>query len=312
MNASSNTGSRFDIRRLVLPSVRWIRSEQFLSFSILCLVFNPIATEPSNGKINLEVGSPKIAFLDEENEAIDAILKGLVLDALPHKYSDTKNWGGQSRVYDGFRFRMDDGRIETERVWKSVNDGTWKKYTAELIDPQKQFEVHLRELRQLPDGGMSFDLVFVAHLRLHARQSKWIRGVQLYSLSADGSANVQLALHCELTSKLDVSKLPPEILFQPVVKSAELDVLDFRIDRVSKVGGEIAQQVTEAVRSRLTEEIDSKEVDLVKKINMQLDKKKEKLRLKIVDFAKVPWASEATPLMSNEIRDALPNSVDKK
>ena len=310
MTATANRSELNCGRKLVRSPTRWPGIGWALGLSFTWVAYGFLVQSQSNGISRAD--EPFVATRSEDgNEAIDSILKRLVLDALPHQYSDTKKWGGQSHVYDGFRFRNDDGRLETKRVWKMANDGTWRKYSAELIDPQQQLEVHLRELRQLPDGKLAFDLVFVAHLRLHARQSKWVKGLQLYSLSADGSAKVQLALHCELSSRLDLTKFPPEILFQPDVKSAKLDVMEFRIDHVSKIGGEVAQQVTEAVRSRLRAEIDSKENDLVKKINLQLEKNRDKLRLKLADAAKLPWAPAATPLMPDDIRNALPKGLDK-
>ena len=224
---------------------------------------------------------------------LDQLLTNLVLENLPHDYVDEKKWGRQSERWDGVDVKFKDGKIRTHRRKKMVNHGTWKRYTASLMNPTEEFSVRVTNMRQRPDASMAFDVECSAHVKLHGRQSKWIKGVQLYSLSADGHAKLNLSVSMQLETHLDITKFPPDLIFAPKATAANIEVKELRIDRISKAGGEFAQQVTKGVRSSLDEKIAKKEKKLVEKINKKLREEKKSLRLSISEAAKSKWAGAA-------------------
>jgi len=241
-----------------------------------------------------------------ETANLEALLKGLVLEAIPHSYQKWDDWGRQAEQFAGVAWRRDPGgKLETKRQWIKVNDGIWRMYSAELADPAQTFAVKLENVREEQPGIVAFDLSFLAALNLRARQAQWIRGVQMYSFSAEGSAQVRLRVTCELGSKLDLRQLPPVIQLKPVVREAELRLDEFRIDRVSKLGGEFAQQITTAVRGELEDQLHKKSDDLVEKLNGELKKNEAKLRIGLSDAAKLPGLSQAKPFLPGEVREAL-------
>lgn len=237
---------------------------------------------------------------------LNALLKGMILDEIPHTYQEWDDWGRQVKQFAGVAWRRDPGgKLETERQWTKVNDGIWRMYSAELVNPEQTFDVQLANLRESKPGVVLFDLSFVASLNLRARQAQWLRGVQLYSLSAEGSARVRLTLVCELSSSLDMRQLPPSIQLRPVVRDANLKLDEFRIDRVSKLGGEFAKQITAAVRGQLDKKLEKKSADLTKKLNERLAKEQDKLRISLGDAAKLPWTPQAKPFLPGDVREAL-------
>lgn len=242
----------------------------------------------------------------EKSEALDETLTKIVLDNMPHEYTDEKKWGKQKKRWRGIKFRRDsdDGRLETKRRYKMVNDGTWRKYAAELIDPNQEFAVELKDMKNLPSGATEFDLHFGARLKLDARQSKWVNGVQLYSVSVDGHAKIGLQVTCEMTTTMDFSNFPPDLVFSPKVTDANIEVDEFRIDRISKAGGELAQQTTKHVRKLLDEKVDEKEEKLVEKLNKQLNKKKDDLRLSVSEAIKSKWYKQAKPFLPDAAKQA--------
>ncbi len=241
----------------------------------------------------------------ENSEALDQLLTSLVLEHLPHNYEDEKKWGGQTERWDGVRVYMHEGKLRTHGREKTVNHGTWKRYSAELMNPNEEFAIQVQNMRQLPNGKMAFDVRCQAHLKLHGRQAKWVKGVQLYSLSVDGEAKVDLALSMQLETLMDITKFPPDLVFKPKATDASIDVQDFRIHRVSKLGGEFAQQVTKGVRRKLDEKIAAKEEKLTEKINAQLHKKRDRLRLSISDAIKSKWTKPAAQFLPEPIQQAL-------
>lgn len=253
-------------------------------------------------------GESELSESIDASEKINRIVTRMALDAIPHTYTRDKDWGGQERRWDGIEWRRDKGRLETKRKWKMVNHGTWKKYSATLIDPEQNFSIEIKNFHQAANQDLAFDLHFASRLRFDARQAKWVKGVQLYSVSAEGHGKVRLVVSCELAINLDITKFPPHLIFRPTVKSAELIVDEFRIDRVSKLGGEFAQQVSRAARKHFDEEIAKKEHELVEKINKQLEKHQDDFRLSVSDSVKQKWAAEVKELLPADVQRAIQSS----
>ena len=262
---------------------------------------NPVK-DPANSDANKKVHSV------DAGESIDRILTKLALDAIPHTYTEDKNWGKQDERWDGIDWSRDGLRLKTRRKKKKVNHGTWRKYSAELIDPADEFSVQLKNLHKLDDGKTGFDVHITANLKIHARQSKWVKGVQLYSFSAEGDTQVRLVVSCELGVSMNITKFPPDLIFEPNVTNADLTVEEFRLDRISKAGGEVAQQATRAARKVLDKKIKEKERKLVDKLNGQLEKKKDKLKISVNDAIKSKFATQATSFLPETVQQAMSDS----
>ena len=245
--------------------------------------------------------------LIEVSGELNQFLTGLILKQIPYQYVNDKKWGQQSKRWSGVRLRRDDGdgKLETKRKYKMVNHGTWRKYSGQLLAPEQQFAVQLERVTQNQDGDVHFSVAFDAKLKLDARQSKWVKGVQLYSFSAEGNAQVRLAIECDLAIDLDLSKFPPDLVLSPKVNRADLEVLSFKLDRVSKLGGEFSQQVTRLARKELDAKIAEKEKKLVKKINNEIEENRNKLRLSIADAVRLKWYQASKDQLPNKVRQAI-------
>ncbi|MEM9412921.1 MAG: hypothetical protein AAGA30_17550 [Planctomycetota bacterium] len=238
-----------------------------------------------------------VVDVSEDSRQLDDFLTKLALDAMPVNYVEDKDWGMQVERWDGVKIRIEDGKLKTKRRKKMVNHGTWDRYEVSLVDPEKNFAVQLNNFQEMENEKVAFDVLVSAKIALESRQSKWIKGVQLYSISADGSASVRLKLSVSLGSKMDVGKFPPDLIFDPSITNAEIELAEFRIDRVSKAGGELAQQVTRVVRKKITQKIEEKENKLVQKLNSRIDKNRDRFRLSVHDAMKSKWAAAGKKLV---------------
>ncbi len=261
---------------------------------------------PSAG--HLVVAGPTTATEIESHDAgdeIDQLLTKLVLGHLPHDFKQDKDWGRQAERFDGLKVRRKGLQIRTRRRKKMVNHGSWKKFNASLVDPANRFSVSVKNMREADEGKVAFDLHCRSDLKIDGRVAKWVKGVQLYSLSLDGKARVNLAVTVELETVMDVTKFPPDLIFRPQATAAHLEVDDFRIDRISKVGGEVSQQATSWARSAIEEKIEAEEAKLVDKINADLKKNEKKLRLSLHDAVSSKWSKVATEFMPEDVQEAM-------
>jgi len=251
---------------------------------------------------------PKQSAQPETHDAgdeIDELLTKLVLGHLPHNFKQDKDWGKQAERFDGLKVRRKGLQIRTKRKKKMVNHGSWKKFNASLVDPENRFSISVKDMREADEGKVAFDLHCQSDLKIDGRVAKWVKGVQLYSLSLDGKARVKLAVTIELETVMDVTKFPPDLIFRPQATAANLDVEDFRIDRISKMGGEVSQQATRWARSAIDEKIESEEAKLVDKINADLKKNEKNLRLSLHDAVSSKWSSVATEFMPKDVQEAI-------
>ncbi len=248
----------------------------------------------------------------QDEDSLGRVITKLVLDNMPHHYHEDKDWGQQEKRWDGVKIRRDGLKLETKRRWKMVNHGTWRKYSAELIDPANEFTIAVENMRESAAGQVAFDVDFTAHLKWHARQSKWVKGVQLYSLSGDGHTHLHLKVSFTMDVALDLKKLPPDLLLHPRATAANLSIDDFRLDRISKVGGEVAQQLGRQVRSVLDEKVAEKQNKLLQKINKGIEKNQDKLRISLHDAIRSKWAKKATRLLPTPVQQALKSANQSK
>ena len=208
-------------------------------------------------------------------------LRDIIVAHLPDEYEDTRDWGGTKEVWDGLRVSLDGFKIKTKRRKKLANHGTWKRYRAWLIDPDRSLRITLSNFDEADDGHVALDAVVRAHLGAFGRMSEWRRDVQLYSIGVDAEAHVTLRLRCKIRLAFDFTHLPPDIVVDPTVTSAQLSLDNFRLIRVSDLSGPLVRQVGKSLQDVLQREIDKRQTKLQGKLNRQLAKESDQLRFSL-------------------------------
>ena len=225
--------------------------------------------------------------------SLQGLITAIVRESLPDQYESRDHWGDTKEIWAGLDVRLDGLRIDTKRRKKQVNHGTWKLYRVRFIEPEKYLHVDVQNIRELPNGRVEFDLLADARLDVFARLAQWELGVQLISLSVNAEARAQFRARCDLGLKLDPSKLPPDVLLDPVVSQAEVRLAGFRVRRISQIGGSVARELGEEARDLLDKELAKQNQKLPSKINRQIDKNRDKLRLSVQDLLTSQWGSMA-------------------
>ena len=257
------------------------------------------------GVVRGQVTEPNLAAPVKTDGDLDRLITKLVLESIPHTFTDTKKWGQQAERFDGFKREREGLKLRVSKRKKMVNHGEWKKYSVSLRNPEEKFSIAVNDMRELPNNLVGFNVDFLADLNVSGRQSKWVKGVQLYSLSAKGHAQVRLRLAVELEVKTDRKTFPPDLLFVPKVTAADVHVDEFRIDRIGKAGGEFAQQLSRHVRPLLDEKIEEKEQGLVEKINKKLAAKQDRLRLPISKVADSKWGKLSEKFLPDSMKETV-------
>ncbi len=220
-----------------------------------------------------------------------AWLTNLVREHLPHQYEKKKDWGKTERRVSGLSVRLDDGQIKTHRKFAEMNDGRWTLYRVKLADPEEQFDVQVSRMEELPDGRVAMDLAAVAKLDVLGRQSLWTRGVQVFSFSAEADAKVRLTAHAEIATRLDPTVFPPDVHLAPTITEAKLDILDFKLRRLSRADGPLVHSLSDSVREVLEDKLAEDNEKLVAKLNKSLAKQQSKLKLSLTEMMQAKLAA---------------------
>ncbi|MBW3600721.1 MAG: hypothetical protein KY475_26085, partial [Planctomycetes bacterium] len=251
--------------------------------------------------------APPLSAAETDQDAAARFVTSLLREHLPRDYEDTRKWGATKRMWDGLHIQLDGLRLKTKRRWKQANHGTWKMYRVWLLDPNEQLDLSVMNVRRQEDGSVAFDLHAGARLGLMGRVSEWRHDVQLFSFSAEGAARVRVALQCQAAMRLDPRKLPPDLVLAPKVNAADLVIEEFHIDRVSKVGGDVAEEIGREIRRSLEEKLAEDRTDLADKLNRQIAKNEDKLRLSLHDALASKWGSWIeTDSLEESLEDAPP------
>lgn len=228
------------------------------------------------------------------------LLLDLALAELPRSYNGDSHWQDTKKVWAGVKLHREGLRLETKRRWKQRRHGLQVRYT---VTSQRAIEHNAIDLDILsveavgnaeesnaPDAMDHWNIAsrITAPLDFVARVEQWNYGARLYSIEIKGDMRVRLDINGQLAVRPEFSSVIPGIEIDPQVDHARLNLQHFHVDRVSKIGGEVAEQwgeTAEWMAKRIfREDINNK---LTEKLNRAIDKKREDLVLSASD-----WISE--------------------
>jgi len=219
-----------------------------------------------------------------EEASLSSMVRWLVLKNLPPTYEDNRSWGKQKEVYDGFRFRREGMKVETYRKYKTVKHGTWKRYHLELVDPESTLQIQMRDLRNLANNRFAFHLTLEAPLKVFGRVSQWQRDIQIISISTHSFIAVQAEIDAEVAVQTNPLVFPPDMQFSPTVTKATVRLTKMEVDRISQIRGDLAEELGKGLRGFVDDYLRDYDDKLVIKINKQLEKQKDKLRVSTSDY----------------------------
>lgn len=256
----------------------------------------PVETIPTPEPVSPPEPQPRVEAKPSTESEIGGVITAIVMSHIPHTFKDESQWNKKAMRWDGLIVERKGLRITTRRRQKEVNHGSWKKYEGKLIDPAENMTLTVTNVRDLGPGKAGFDVEFLSRVQVLARYAKWVKGVQLISLSADTRSLVSLKISCEVKGSLDLTKFPPDMVVAPLVTSAVLDLKEFKVDRISKFDGPVVQELGSGAKGILQGKIKDYQPKIVDKINHEIEKNKDKFRISLSDFLNSKWGQYANLL----------------
>jgi hypothetical protein len=211
-------------------------------------------------------------------EMVAQLVSPLIAEAMPREFEGKKDWGKTKTVTTGLHSDGNFFRFDIHRQRSEVNDGVWKKYRVTLIEPDKNLEVRIDNLRTLESGKYALTLFVAAKVHGWARAVVYEHGVHVISLDAEGDTAIKLWVDAEVgVETVQSSTFIPGVELRPVVTDARLKFDDFKLTRISDVRGAVAKELGELLRKELQKQLSGPK--LVDRLNHSLQKHPERLRL---------------------------------
>ena len=214
---------------------------------------------------------------------------------LPRTISGDKNWGDTKRVWAGVKMRMDGFKIRTNRRFRELEQGRWIKY--DIAFPEIPPAIKITEVSQISDestGQQSWVITsaIASPLEFTARVQRWNLGVKLFSMTVSGKARIRLNSTLSVGFHANYGEIPPGLVIAPSVQKAELVMEHFEVDRISKIGGEVAEQWGELMEEILIERLVKRQNEkLVSKLNQSIDKERDDLKISLAEWFE-SWAGD--------------------
>ncbi len=231
-------------------------------------------------------------------------LAELALRKSPRTYSGDKDWGETKKVWAGVKLRREGLQLKTKRRFKELRHGRWIKYELTLPPPSAPdsdqsgsvtAKIHrVRRTGDLQPGvppvsqtntHWQIDASIRAPMEFTARIERWNRGVQWYSIGIKGTMQVRMDTSSSLQFFADYTEVPPALVIAPSVTTAHLDLEEFEVDRVSKIGGDVAEEWGEMMEKVVRDVFLRKQNEkLARKLNQSITKHEDDLRLSLADW----------------------------
>ena len=257
------------------------------------------AAEPPPAPPQSPAPSDPLVLLPPE-EARELLQWGvdMVRQLLPETYTSDKHWAKKKRIQVGIKLRAEDGKLKTSRRHTEVGHGRWVRYTVRLRDPTDPNQLEIRVLSaEMDDAGrlqLAAEVDLMVDLDLH--QQRWNLGTRLWRFSVDAEAKLRLEISGSVGFDFDITRIPPDVLISPQVDSARVDLADLKVKRISKLNGDIAESVGDLAASVIRHEyLPKQDAKLVDKLNRQIERKRDRLRISASDWLNRKLSTNTEP-----------------
>jgi hypothetical protein len=209
---------------------------------------------------------------------ISEVAAHIIAAEIPREYERSKDWGRTKEMTTGVRSSGNFFKFDVHRTRSQVNDGVWKKYKLTLVEPEKNLNVSIENVRTLEGGHFALTLNVTAKVHGWARIKVYESGVHIIAVEAEGDTNVKLSVGANIgVQSVMTSAYLPGIAVDPTVTDVRIKFKDFELRRISDVRGTLAHELGILLREAVEDEL--KGPKLAERINAAIRKHPERLQL---------------------------------
>jgi hypothetical protein len=199
----------------------------------------------------------------------DAVVSELMVALFPETLEGDDNWGDQTSIVTGWRFRG--GRLVPRE--SDVNHGFWQRYSFSLLEADETLQIWIDETSS-PEPGV-FDCRWRLKLRGRCRTqvANWMLGVKGFNTSTESDVTLVARVHCRLTLKptFDVATLRPGFEVDLRIRDLDLRLRDIDTRRIGVIGGWVAREMGDGQRRFIEAILQSQEDRIRRRLQEEID-----------------------------------------
>lgn len=251
----------------------------------------PATRPPATGHPNVRP-QPNGPVITDDATALASVrfLANVALRHVPQRFEGDRHWGDTRKVWSGVKVKIDGGRLRTHRRFREVEHGRWIRYQVQLPPQGLSLDdsVQIRKVDLIPSETSPryrIDATAITPANYQVRIQRWNRGVRIASVTVEGDLKIRLDTTLDVQLSADYAEIPPAMQIDPTVVSAKLTLEKFRVDRVSRIGGDAAELWGEVIQELFVERLIKKQNDrLAEKLNEGIQNHRDDLRLSTMDW----------------------------
>jgi hypothetical protein len=198
-------------------------------------------------------------------------LRDLIVHNLPEPlYVKTHDFDHKAPASSRVQGKGPDGHAEVLRGDKE--EGEWTRFQAFALNPARDLQLTLTDLRFPEQGKMTFDLNMSLPVRFLFERQIRKAGVKLYKGTVKARLRLALTMHCEANAGLEKGSLLPTLVFRLRATAAQVAYDQFVLEHIAGFGGEAAREVGKLVRKAIHQWKPSIERELLARANAALCK----------------------------------------
>ncbi|TWU15126.1 hypothetical protein [Allorhodopirellula heiligendammensis] len=289
----------------------------------------PLLAAPSLSPSGMMPPTSGVSMTPDQTRQSVQWLADQLMQHVPRQITGDDDWGDTKKVWAGVKVRRDGWELKTKRRWQELRHGRWVRYEIELPERNltapaisgpgnSQAEI-LRE--ELPAGDVATllqpykatDLVKIHSVtpvssqdglqswradatvstpaRFSIRVERWNLGAKWYSVEISGKMDLAMRTTLTMGMSADFGEVPPAMQLDVAVEQASLVVSKFEVERISKLGGDAAEEIGDLAEHTIGKVWIRKENSrLVSRLNKAIGENQDSLRWSMAD-----WLAQLAP-----------------
>ncbi|WP_186775019.1 hypothetical protein [Allorhodopirellula solitaria] len=307
--------SRILVQAAIRPPARWkIPAPPLARFIVIGLLL--FGTRSLSAQFPPSAGVSMTS--DQTRQSVQWLAHELMMQVPPCIDGDD-DWGETKKVWAGVKVHRDGWELKTHRRWRELRHGRWLRYEIELSEqntaPASAGSDSTAASVTVSDGNVATllqpyaasdvvtihsvtavtsdaglqswraDATVATPARFAVRVERWNLGMKWYSIEISGKMNVSMRSTLTMGMSADFAEVPPAVELNVNVEKASLSVDRFEVERISKLGGDAAEEIGDLAENTIGKVWIRKEnTRLVDRLNDAIADNRDSLRWSMADW----------------------------
>ncbi len=190
---------------------------------------------------------------------LSKLLQQTIGPMVPKQWEDRSAWGATIPIPPNLILNLNTRTKVKVGDHDELPNGTWKRTRLWFDDPAKDVKITVKDL-QKPEGKPYWVQVeAVAAFHAERERQQWLKGIRLADVTVEGDATVGLTFDVEVTTSLNLAKLPPEVLLAPKVMKATIEMKEFQIRKAGPFDGPLVRELSMELKGVVQELVRTRE-----------------------------------------------------